>query len=227
VQILPIKNNYSVLPRWCQCHKPSDAIVQQALKLLEEHKKIGLARHGKPCLPNSFTDGKRSVYGLFGEEGGDEFYRNLFGFSFPRTTGYDARHADRIMPEIRLVDLKTKSCTSTPKKNYAASVSDHLGTKVLPRCDWFLFMRAAADFSMLYICGYYPRDLYEKHARYALKGTQDPEGRGRGMKSYPVNCWNLPYGNIFAPPKKLSDFRLLVEQAEEMREYIKRQERQA
>jgi len=196
---------------------PSRDVQDCARKMAAEFAEMCQAAHGTPHLPNSITAGKRTPYGMLAEVGLDEYYG---ASTWRHSVSREIYNCDRVHPALQEIDIKAKFCTSRPKLNFLGSVADTRKSGGMPKCDWFIHVRVLEDFSKLYICGFIPRDLFAAFAFYGVKGEREEPNNPYNLFCFTENCWNVPYGRMFCPPKTADDFHLLLEEAQQIREAL-------
>lgn len=128
-------------------------------------------------LRNSITSGDGNLAGFIGEE----VANSLIGGEVTNTYDYD------IVKDGRKYDVKTKRCTSPPKKYYDCSVAA-FNTK--QRCDEYVFVRIEnvnGKWGRAWVLGAYPKENYFKDARFLKKGNRD----GNNGFIVKADCYNM------------------------------------
>lgn len=136
-------------------------------------------------LRNSITKGAKNVLAFIGEEIVNHYIKG----EISNTYDWDIKFGDK------LLEVKSKDTTVYPKRMYEVSVAD-LNTK--QKCDFYVFTRILADFSVGWILGFMPKREYLEKARRITKGDID------GSNNFEVreDCWNM-YISDLKPIKDL------------------------
>ena len=143
-------------------------------------------------LKNSITQGKGNLVGFIGEE----LFRVLKGGEY---SDEDGSHFDFdiVMESGKRVDVKTKSCTSTPSGRYNASVAAY-NTK--QKCDIYAFMRVEVDketgmpTGRAWYMGATLKEHFFEDAVFFKKGDIDLES-DFGW-TFRADCYNLKYDDL-------------------------------
>ena len=128
-------------------------------------------------LKGSIKKGGGNVYGFVGEI----LAAQHLGAMIENTYDYDVMTASGLK-----YDVKTKSCTSEPKPEYACSVASY-NTK--QNCDFYLFTRVKQDLSYAWLLGYIAKEDFYKKAKFCKKGDRDPDSK-QGW-CFRADCFNL------------------------------------
>ena len=129
------------------------------------------------ALRGSIKRGGGNVYGFIGEI----IVADLLGAKIENTFDYDL-----LLPDGTKLDVKTKSCTSAPKPEYACSVAA-FNTK--QQCDRYVFVRVKQDLSHAWVLGSIKKEQYFERAKFCKKGDADPDSKfGWTFKG---DCYNL------------------------------------
>jgi hypothetical protein len=127
-------------------------------------------------LQGSISAGASNVIGFIGEL----IVADAIGASKQNTKDYDL-----VSPQGTRIDVKSKTCNTTPKDYYDCSVAAH-GTQ--QDCDSYVFVRVAADLSRAWILGEIAKDEFYAKAKRWKKGEVD-EDNGYRVRA---DCYNLP-----------------------------------
>ena len=131
-------------------------------------------------IRNSITSGQGNIAGFIGEEVVNEY----IGGKIVDHYDYD------LIVGHRLVDVKTKRCTSRPKGYYDCSIAS---TSTHQKCTEYIFVRIEwhkskpNDWKRAWICGRIDRDEYFRKGRKLLKGQLD----GSNKFVVKADCYNL------------------------------------
>lgn len=163
-----------------------------------------LDKYGTPHPPNSMKKGAGTFQSLVAEVVLADFY----GFDF--SAAEDRHDYDLHRPDyFGRVDNKTKIRTVPPQPDYLGSVASF---NTRQRCDFYCFTSILQDSSKLWVAGFYPKALFYVKGFFANKGDLDPTSR-HGW-TFKEDCWNLAYGDMWAPPEPDSiDGRFRVEES--------------
>jgi hypothetical protein len=141
---------------------------------LEEAKQNALSMG---ALKGSITEGEGNLAGFVGEI----VVHNLIGGIRHNTHDYDIRLDEK------LIDVKTKRCTSSPKPNYECSVA---AFNTQQKCSHYVFCRVLEpSYSRCWVLGYLPKDEYYQVARFCKEGEIDQNDH-RGWR-FKADCYNI------------------------------------
>lgn len=132
-------------------------------------------------IGGSITGGAANIIGFIGEI----VVADITGAEPRNTKDYDL-----ILPDGRRVDVKSKTCKSTPQPSYDCSVAAH-GTQ--QDCDEYVFVRVFADLSRAWILGSIPKQEFYAKAKHWKKGEVD-EDNGYKVRA---DCYNLPIKELY------------------------------
>jgi len=145
----------------------SEDVIKEATRKAQEMGKLN----------NSITEGLGNVAGFIGE---------IVVGKYLNATMQNTYDYDLILGRLH-IDVKTKRCTSPPKKYYDCSVAD-FNTK--QQCDYYVFARVLYKndkWGNAWLLGYYPKQEYIKKARF-LKAGQTDGDNGFIVKA---DCYNM------------------------------------
>lgn len=134
------------------------------------------------AVHNSILGGRGNAAGIAAELALAE----LIGARRQNTKDYDL-----ILPDGITVDVKCKRTQYQPEWDYEASVA---ATSAHQECHIYAFARVLYNMSWLYVCGFYPKDLYFRDASYLKKGDYDPSNDFTVKWS----CHNLPHERLMS-----------------------------
>jgi len=176
--------------------KESRIHVDMILKLPWTQADVNLAHREAQrmgCLDNSITKGKANKAGILAEI---VLARHL-GIDRPDNFKYDW--------DLKLgnttIEVKTKRRTVPPRQHYDVSIAT---TSLHQRSDLYAFV--SLDFANkdsrgrytglrnIYLCGFYPNELYKKNARKIKKGDVDKQNNF----TCHVDMINLPISELFS-----------------------------
>lgn len=100
------------------------------------------------------------LYGLIAEE----IFLDIYGGKLDNTQNYD------ILSKIGKIDIKAKSCRSTPKLEYTASVADYQKNH---KTDYYFFFRIKNDLTVAWILGGLTKEEFYKKSKFLAKGQKD------------------------------------------------------
>lgn len=133
-------------------------------------------------LRASITNGEGNLAGFVGEI----VVQNLLGAIRSNTYDYDLLLGDK------LIDVKTKRCTSKPLPNYECSVAA-FNTK--QKCTHYIFTRVLEpDYSTCWVLGYLEKEEYFNVSRFCEAGTVDEKDH-RGW-TFKADCYNIEIGQL-------------------------------
>jgi hypothetical protein len=132
-------------------------------------------------LNNSITEGAGNIAGYIGQL----LVAEYLNAEEPDDYNFDVKK------DNTTYEVKTKRCTSRPRKEYDCSVSD-FNTK--QNCDYYLFVRVLEDFSKAWILGKKKKADYFNEARFCEKGKVD-EKSTLGWK-FKADCYNLSISEL-------------------------------
>ena len=128
-------------------------------------------------LASSRTQGKGNLAGFVGEALTERYTSGRLVESFD----YDIEIGDL------KIDVKTKSCSSTPKGHYLCSVMNY---QLKNECDGYVFARVNLAARDGWLLGYIAKaDLLSK-GFFAKKGSPD------GRFTFTEDCWNVQISNL-------------------------------
>lgn len=123
-------------------------------------------------LESSRTHGKGNVIGFLGEAAAVR----LTGAELCDTLQFD------ILLEGARIDVKTKSCSSPPKKHYLCSVMTY---QLKNECDGYIFARVDLPKRQGWILGYISKDRLLREGFECKKGEQD------GIFTFTEDCYSI------------------------------------
>ena len=126
-------------------------------------------------LNNSILKGKGNLAGFIGEQ----IALQCLGGNWENTYEYDI-----VLPDGKLVDVKTKQTTVTPLPEYDCSVTKY-NTK--QQCDVYAFVRVKGDFTTGWYLGCMDKEKYLTKATFMKRGDIVPSNNYM-VKAY---CYNL------------------------------------
>lgn len=132
-------------------------------------------------LRNSIRGGKGNVVGFLGEI----IVADYIGAEISNTYDYD------LVKGGNTFDVKTKECTSKPRKNFNCSVAAY-NTK--QKCGFYVFVRILSDLSKGWILGGYGKESFYKDAFFGKKG--EIEAGSNPPFTFKADCYNLKIGNL-------------------------------
>ena len=133
-------------------------------------------------LPNSFTRGMGRMTGCLGEIAVNRFLKKS------KYVG-DTSFTHDIEHKKKLVEVKSKTCTSIPKPEYVVSVNCAKGE--IPDNDIYFFTRVRKDLMVVWILGWLPTTKYFKVAKFMGRGEQDEHGFVYKAAGYHTTIDNL------------------------------------
>lgn len=151
-------------------------------------KKAELAVRKLKPLRNSILRGKGNIYGEIGEQLVSEYLKakKIHSFDF-----------DLVKNNTKL-EIKTKSCSSVPKKEYECSVS---ASNAKQECDYYIFVRVHDEMRKAWILGAISRKLFFQKARFCKEGEVDSKSR-LGWR-FKADCFNLEIKDLIPIEKFL------------------------
>lgn len=111
-------------------------------------------------IKNSYTKGERIFDGCLGEQVVCKFLNTTTNNTFD----YDILYNDIS------IEVKTKTCKN-PEYHMSYTVYE---SSTHQKNDIYAFVRLLEDFSKGYVCGFIPRDLFYKQAKFMDVGDIDP-----------------------------------------------------
>jgi len=139
-------------------------------------------------LRNSILRGKGNVYGMIGEIIVSDYLKakKIHSFDF-----------DLVKNDTKL-EIKTKSCSSPPKKEYECSVS---AANAKQDCDYYVFVRVHDEMKKAWILGAISRKLFFQKARFCKEGEVDSKSR-LGWR-FKADCFNVEIKDLIPIEKFL------------------------
>jgi hypothetical protein len=175
---------------------PTKRQIETAKARENEMTKLFAERYGRKHLNDSITEGEGMLAGLIGEE----IFRDCYGFL--QSGGEAIFHYDVLDPtHLGKIDVKTKRCTSEPKKHYNCSIA---ASNTDQQCDYYAFVRVLKDFSKAWILGLSPKTKFFEKALFFKRGQLDPTGFG-GWR-FKWDCFNLQISELIQAPLTPLDF---------------------
>jgi hypothetical protein len=145
-----------------------------------EEAKQNAAEMGK--LNGSITAGEGNLAGFVGEI----VVHSIIGGLRHNTKNYDIKLNEH------LIDVKTKRCTSAPRKNYECSVA---AFNTRQQCSHYVFCRVLEpSYSTCWVLGHLPKEEYFQKARFCEAGKVD-ERDHRGW-TFKADCYNIEIGAL-------------------------------
>lgn len=177
----------------------ADQIARAKAREADMEAKL-IEKYGKEHLDNSISEGEGTLIGLLGEEISYDLYYPMF----TRSTGRNIYDYDLAAPNsVGTVDVKTKSCKSSPQPHYWCTVC---AANIKQRCDYYLFMRIMEDHSLAWVLGFLPKPLFFDAAVQFSKGDLDPTSHCGW--TFKWDCFNVPVSQLWAPPRDPEIFTL-------------------
>lgn len=125
---------------------------------------------------------------------------NLVGFLGEIVTGavIDAQRVNTfhydLVKDSKLIDVKTKRCTSEPQLWYDCSVAA-FNTK--QECTHYVFTRVLdPEHTICWVLGYLTKDDYFKLARFCKKGEIDTHDRTGRQWPFKADCYNVEISKL-------------------------------
>ena len=135
-------------------------------------------------LASSRQQGKGNLAGFVGEALIERYTSGTLVESFDH---------DIIVGGLK-IDVKTKSCSSTPRAHYLCSVMSY---QMKNRCDGYVFTRVNIAARKGWLLGYITKESLLSCGFFAQKGSPD------GNFSFTEDCWNIEVKDLLLIPKEL------------------------
>ena len=167
------------------------------VKITEEMKERAKKKSEEMgVIRNSIMSGDGNIAGFLGEEIANTILQGKISntYDYDIITGQDQwREAGDPDPVVTW-DVKTKRCTSPPKKYYECSIAD-FNTK--QKCDNYAFVRIEfkndKPTGRAWFLGGYIKKNYFRDARFLKKGDYDPDNN----YTVKADCYNLPINKLY------------------------------
>lgn len=133
-------------------------------------------------INNSITKGDGNIAGFLGEQVANEVIKG----DVTNTYNYD------ILKDGIRYDVKTKRCTSEPKRYYECSIAS---LQIKQDCDMYAFVRIEnikGRWGRAWVLGFYEKHEYFEDARFLKKGQIDGDNNFRVK----ADCYNVPIGDL-------------------------------
>ena len=125
-------------------------------------------------LKNSVTEGDGNIAGFVGEL----LVAEHIGGEVCNTYDYDV-----LLDGVR-IDVKTKRAKFQPYPHFDCSI---MGFNTSQDCDYYYFARIKTDFTIAWLLGAYPKELYFKDAILHKAGSVDKSNNF----TFKADCYNL------------------------------------
>ena len=139
-------------------------------------------------LPNSFTRGVGRMVGFLGEIAVNKFIPKS------KYVGHKVFKYDLVKGKNK-IEVKSKSCASSPKEHYVASVN--APKKFDPANDTYFFTRVSKDLRFVWIVGWISKDSFLKKASFKKKNETDEEGFVYRASGYHIKIKDLELPETF------------------------------
>ena len=142
--------------------------------------------HERSCeigvLPNSFTRGMGRMVGCLGEIAVNRL--------IPKSKYVgDKVFSHDIISKKRRIEVKSKTCTSTPKGHYIASVNGK--ESMNPDNDVYFFTRVRKDLMYVWIVGWLATEDFFSKAEFKSRGDKDDHGFVYSASGYHIPIEDL------------------------------------
>ena len=137
-------------------------------------------------LASSRTQGKGNLAGFVGEALTERYTSGRLVESFDYDIEIDGSR----------IDVKTKSCSSSPMGHYLCSVMSY---QLKNECDGYIFARVNLASGIGWLLGHISKsDLFDR-GFFAKKGSPD------GKFLFTEDCWNIKISDLSEIPKVIYD----------------------
>lgn len=142
----------------------------------------------QPQLRHSIKSGHGAILGYLGE---------LVVLQLHGGWRIDTYDYDVVVLGGHTVEVKTKETTVEPQPHYDCSVA---AANTRQRCDYYGFVRVAANLEEAWWCGAISREDFYRRARFVHAGQQDGDNGWVAQ----ADCWNLPISELGDIPGPVS-----------------------